>query len=69
MLRQRCGGDWFSTLKTEIGTTIWATREQARADVFAFIQRYNRSRRHSTLDYLTPEEAELRYRHELPLAA
>jgi hypothetical protein len=22
-----------------------------------------------TLDYLTPEEAELRYRHELPLAA
>ena len=45
------------------------TREQARADVFAFIQRYNRNRRHSTLDYLTPEEAELRYRHELPLAA
>jgi putative transposase len=60
---------WFATLKTEIGTTIWATREQARADVFAFIQRYNRNRRHSTLDYLTPEEAELRYRHELPLAA
>jgi putative transposase len=60
---------WFATLKTEIGTIIWATREQARADVFAFIQRYNRNRRHSTLDYLTPEEAELRYRHELPLAA
>jgi len=59
---------WFATLKTEIGTTTWATREQARADVFAFIQRYNRNRRHSTLDYLTPEEAELRYRHELPLA-
>ncbi|HEY5182343.1 MAG TPA: IS3 family transposase [Dermatophilaceae bacterium] len=60
---------WFATLKTEIGTTIWATRELARADVFAFIQRYNRNRRHSTLNYLTPEEAELRYRHELPLAA
>lgn len=60
---------WFATLKTEIGTTIWATREQALADVFAFIQRYNRNRRHSTLDYLTPEEAELRYRQELPLAA
>jgi|BarGraNGADG00212_1021973.scaffolds.fasta_scaffold04462_3 hypothetical protein len=44
--------------------TIWATREQARADVFSFIQRYNR--RQSTLDYLSPEEAELRYRHELP---
>jgi hypothetical protein len=45
------------------------TREQARADVFAFIQRYDRSRRHSTLDFLTPEEAEMRCRHELPLAA
>jgi putative transposase len=52
----------------EIRTTIWATRAQARADVFAFIQRYNLSR-HSPLDYLTPKEAELRYRHELPLAA
>ena len=58
---------WFATLKTEIGTNIWATREQARADVFSFIQRYNR--RQSTLDYLSPEEAELRYRRELPLAA
>ena len=35
----------------------------------AFIQRYNRNRQHSTQEYLTPEEAELRYRHELPLAA
>ena len=60
---------WFATLKTEIGTTIWATRELAHADIFAFIRRYNRNRRHSTLNYLTPEEAELRYRHELPLAA
>jgi len=39
------------------------------AEVGAWIEdRYNR-RRHSTLNYLTPEEAELRYRHELPLAA
>ena len=61
---------WFATLKTEIGTTIWATREQARADVFRFIAHYNRNRRHSTIDYLTPEQAEQRYRHvELPLAA
>lgn len=47
---------WFATLKTEIGTTIWDTREQARADVFAFIQRYNRNRRHSTLDYSPPRK-------------
>lgn len=46
-----------------------ATSDQARADVFAFIQRYNRNHRHSTLDHLTCEEADLRYRHELPLAA
>ncbi|MGZ4516713.1 MAG: integrase core domain-containing protein, partial [Mycobacteriaceae bacterium] len=59
----------FATLKTGIGTTFWATREQARTDVFAFIQRYNRNRRHSTLNDLTPGEGELRYRHELPLAA
>jgi putative transposase len=59
---------WFATMKTEIGTTTWATREQARADVFAFIQHYNRHRRHSTIDYLTPEEADRRYRHEQPLA-
>ena len=60
---------WFATLKTEIGTSVWDTREQARADVFAFIQHYNRRRRHSTIDYLTPEEAEQRYRQQLPLAA
>lgn len=60
---------WFATLKTEIGTTVWATREQARADVFRFVAHHNRHRRHSTIDYLTPEEAEQRYRHELPLAA
>lgn len=61
---------WFATLKTEIGTTVWATREQARADVFRFIAHYNHHRRHSTMDYLTPEQADQRYRHlELPLAA
>ena len=61
---------WFATLKTEIGTTVWATRDQARADVFRFIAHYNNHRRHSTMDYLTPEHADQRYRHhELPLDA
>jgi transposase InsO family protein len=55
---------------TAVPQLTWASGlPAARADVFAFIQRYNRTRRHSTLNYLTPEEAELRYRHELPLAA
>lgn len=47
-----------------------ATRELARADAFRFIAHYNHHRRHSSMDYLTPEQADQRYRHiELPLAA
>jgi len=42
---------------------------QDQVPLKGFGNRYNRNRRHSTLDYLTPEEAELRYRHELPLVA
>ena len=60
---------WFATLKTEIGQRIWDTHEEARAAVFAFIQRYNRHRRHSTIGYQTPEEADQHYRQEQPLAA
>jgi putative transposase len=60
---------WFNIVKTEIGTTTWATKDQARADIFAFIAHYNHHRRHSTVDYLTPEQADQRYRHEQPLAA
>ena len=51
---------FFSTLKTE-GTTrkIYRTRDQARADVFDYIERfYNVRRRHSTLRYLSPIEFE-----------
>ncbi|MCX4597505.1 IS3 family transposase [Streptomyces sp. NBC_01549] len=30
---------WFAVLKAEIGTTVWETREAARADVFRYIER------------------------------
>jgi putative transposase len=54
---------WFATLKTEIGTRSWPSRAAARLAVFEFVEIfYNRQRRHSALDYLTPHEAELRYR-------
>jgi putative transposase len=50
----------FSSLKTErtAGKT-YRTRDQAKADVFDYIERfYNPQRRHSTLGYLSPVEFE-----------
>jgi putative transposase len=51
---------FFSTLKTErCSRKIYRTRDEARADVFDYIERfYNPRRRHSTLDYLSPLEFE-----------
>lgn len=50
--------NFFSSLKTErIGRTVYRTRDDARADVFDYIERFhNRVRRHSMLDYLSPVE-------------
>ena len=53
---------FFSSLKTErtAGKT-YRTRDQAKADVFDYIERfYNPRRRHSTLGYLSPVEFEKR---------
>jgi len=51
---------FFHTLKSElIGNRIFATREEARQEVFAYIEVwYNRQRLHSALGYRTPEEYE-----------
>ena len=51
---------FFSTMKTErTSRKVYQTRDQARADVFDYIERfYNQRRRHSTLDYLSPLEYE-----------
>jgi putative transposase len=53
---------FFSSLKTvRIGRKSYRTRDQARADVFAYIERfYNPRRRHSTLGYLSPMAYERR---------
>ena len=51
---------FFSSLKTE-GTAreVYRIRDDARADVFDYIERfYNPRRRHSTLGYLSPVEFE-----------
>jgi putative transposase len=51
---------FFSSLKTErTARKTYRTRDQAKADVFDYIERfYNPRRRHSTLGYLSPVEFE-----------
>jgi putative transposase len=53
---------FFSSLKTErITRRIYRTRDEARADVFDYIERfYNTKRRHSTIGYLSPMEFEMK---------
>jgi len=47
---------FFSSLKTErVARKTYRTRDEARADVFDYVERwYNPQRRHSTLGYLSP---------------
>lgn len=51
---------FFHTLKVElVHQRRWATREEARRDLFAYIEGYyNRRRIHSAVGYRTPEQAE-----------
>lgn len=51
---------FFATLELElIVRRDWPTRDAARRAIFAYIETwYNRQRRHSTLDYLSPADYE-----------
>jgi putative transposase len=53
---------FFHTLKTElIHHRRYATRQEAKRDIFAYIEGYyNRTRRHSAIGYLSPIEMELK---------
>ena len=53
---------FFSSLKTErTARKVYRTRDEARADVFDYIERfYNPRRRHSKLGYMSPMEFEAR---------
>jgi putative transposase len=53
---------FFSSLKTErTAGKVYRTRDQAKADVFDYIERfYNPKRRHSTLGYVSPAEFEMK---------
>jgi transposase InsO family protein len=61
---------FFGTLKSEwLHHYAYHTRDQARADVFFYIESfYNRRRRHSALDYLSPQAYEQLYHQRLALA-
>jgi putative transposase len=61
---------FFATYKKElIHTRPWNDLTEVRQHTFLWIEGYNRRRRHSTLNYLTPLEYELGYRKLTDLAA
>jgi putative transposase len=53
---------FFHTLKTElVHHCQYATREEAKRDIFAYIEGYyNRTRRHSAIGYISPIQMELK---------
>jgi putative transposase len=58
---------FFATLKIElVYQTQWNTRAQARSAIFEYIELfYNRRRRHSAIDYLCPDQFELRHNESM----
>jgi putative transposase len=57
---------FFGTLKSElVYHCVYHTRNEAKTDVFRYIESfYNRRRRHSALDYLSPEAYEQLYHQQ-----
>ncbi len=51
---------FFCSMKTErVARKVYRTREEARSNVFDYIERfYNPTRRHSTLGYVSPAQFE-----------
>ena len=49
---------WASLKKELVYRTDFNTREEARTAIFDWIQWYNRKRRHSSIDYLSPIQFE-----------
>jgi transposase InsO family protein len=59
---------FFATLKTElVHTRTWPTRQAARTAIYEYIEVfYNRRRRHSALNYLSPTDYERRHHQQHP---
>jgi putative transposase len=62
-----CAETFFSTIKCEmLYNNNYATREEARRDIFWYIEVfYNRRRRHQALGYLTPYQFKQKYQQKL----
>jgi len=62
---------FFATFRAELSDHCrWATREAARTAIHDFIERfYNRQRRHSYLDYVSPVAFETLAEKQVPVAA
>ena len=61
-----CVESFSGSMKRELRDPIWESRAIAQVAIFEYIEIwYNRVRRHSTLDYKSPEE----YDSSLPIAA
>ena len=47
---------FFGTLKDEcVGSTVYSSHDEARSEIFTYMEGYyNRVRRHSTLEYVSP---------------
>jgi putative transposase len=57
---------FFGRLKCELGVEVFETRDQARAELFEYLEVfYNRVRRHSSLGFLSPVEFERTYNPKL----
>jgi putative transposase len=63
--------NFFSKLKRErVSRTTYKTREQARQDIFIYLEIfYNRKRRHAGIGYVSPEQFEQEYYRKQKLAA
>ena len=61
---------FFGTLKSEwVHHHTYRTRDEARADIFYYIESfYNRRRLHSSLDYISPEAYEQLYHQQQSVA-
>lgn len=56
---------FWATLKRECADHVFASLAQARAEIFSYIMGfYNRIRRHSALDYLSPLDFEMRFKRQ-----